>query len=245
MAYIWIDDDKYYIFKDGDWNSFHVCSAKYEKEGAMSLRITAAQKLDVDPSPERTITSLLNKDFSFTITSNKNYMDFFDTYPPSQIGDNIMTRWAMYANTPLEQGVQDQLYPAMKEKLAGLSQKDAVQQLLWWVQTGFEYAYDEDVWGRDRAFFGEESLFYPYCDCEDRSILLSHLVRDLLGLKAILIYYPGHLAMAVNFTDDVEGDHIMLNGKKFVVCDPTIIPGSVGETMSSVRGTATKVILLD
>lgn len=244
-SYIHIDGHNYYIFKGGDRSQFQVCQAKFEKEGSMSLRIAAAQELSMTPAPERTITSYMNNDFSFTISSNKNYMDFFDTYPPSCIGDNFMTRWAMYANTPLEKGIQDQLYPSMKEKLAGLSQKDAVQQLLWWVQTGFKYEYDEKVWGRDRAFFGEESLFYPYCDCEDRSILLSHLVRDLLGLKVVLVYYPGHLALAVHFTDDVEGDHIMLDGRKFVVCDPTYIRSSVGETMPGMSNNEAKVILLD
>ena len=172
-------------------------------------------------------------------------MDFFDTYPPSCINDNFMTRWAMYANTPLEKGIKDQLYPQMKAKLNGMSECDAVQQLLWWVQTGFEYEYDEVVWGHDRAFFGEESIFYPYCDCEDRSILLSHLVRDLLGLKVILVYYPGHLAMAVNFKEDVPGDYIMHNGMKFVVCDPTYIGSNVGESMPSMKGLNTTVILLD
>jgi hypothetical protein len=37
-----------------------------------------------------------------------------------------MTRWAMYANTPLEKGIKDQLYPPMKAKLQGLSQLEAV-----------------------------------------------------------------------------------------------------------------------
>ena len=241
--YIRIDEDKYYIFNDK--NLMYVCSAKYPKEGAMSLRINAAQNLAQDPTPERTITSRKNPDFSFTITSNKNFMDFFDTYPPSCINDNFMTRWAMYANTPLEKEIKEQLIEPMKEKLKGLSQKDAVQQMLWWVQTGFQYNYDEDVWGRDRAFFGEETLFYPYCDCEDRSILLSHLVRDILGLNVILIYYPGYLAMAVNFTDEVNGDYIMYDNKKFVVCDPTYILSSVGETMPSMKDKETVVILLD
>ena len=243
--YIRLDEDKYYIFNSGDKKLISVCPAKFPKEGAMSLRINAAQDLDLNPTPERTITSRKNPDFSFTITSNKNSMDFFDTYPPSYINDNFMTRWAMYANTPLEKGIQKQLYPSMKEKLKGLSQKDAVQQMLWWVQTGFQYNYDENVWGRDRAFFGEETLFYPYCDCEDRSILLSHLVRDLLGLKVILIYYPGHLAMAVNFTDEVNGDYIMYDNKKFVVCDPTYILSTVGETMPSMKNKETVVILLN
>lgn len=54
--------------------------------------------------------------------------------------------------------------------------------ILNWVQTGSEYEYDDKVWRHDRAFFAEETLYYPYCDCEDRSILFSRFVRDLLGL---------------------------------------------------------------
>ena len=244
-SFIHLDGYNYYLFKDDDRNLMKVCPAKLEKEGAMSLRINAAQDLALDPTPERTITSYMNKDFSFTITSNKNYMDFYDTYPPSCVDDNFMTKWAMYANTPLEKGIQSQLYPAMEEKLKGLTQKNAVQQLLWWVQTGLEYGYDEEIWGHDRAFFGEESLFYPYCDCEDRSILFSHLVRDLLGLKVVLVHYPGHLATAVNFTDEVEGDYIMLDGSKFVVCDPTYIRAYIGETPTCVDKSQAVVILLD
>ena len=222
-----------------------ICEASFPKESQLSLQMTAVQQLSANPLPERTITSRMDDEFSFTIKSNKNYMDFYETYPSSSVDENFMTRWAMYANTPIEKGIRNQLYPAMKKKLEGLSQQMAVQELLWWVQTGFEYEYDENVWGVDRAFFGEETLFYPYCDCEDRSILLSHLVRELLGLDVVLVYYPGHLAMAVGFTEDVEGDCIMFNGKKFIVCDPTYIGSDVGETMPTVKGQKTTVILLE
>ena len=74
---------------------------------------------------------------------------------------------------------------------------------------------------------------------------LRHLVRDLLGLKAILIYYPGHLAMGVEFTNDVEGDYIMLDGQKFIVCDPTYIPSKVGRTMPHMNNQEASVILLE
>jgi hypothetical protein len=154
-----------------------------------------------------------------------NIKDFFSTYPCSYTDDNFMTRWANYANTPLEKWLTDQIYPGMREKLSGLKPLEAVQQLDWWVQGKtdidrknpnqgcFLYAYDESIWGYDRNFFGEESIFYPYNDCEDRSILLSHLVRDLVGLDCVLVYYPGHLAMAVNFPYDVPGDYITVARK--------------------------------
>ena len=116
--------------------------------------------------------------------------------------------------------------------------------LLYWVQTAFVYEYDDKVWGHDRAFFAEESLYYPYCDCEDRSILYSRLVRDLLGLNVILVFYPGHLATAVEFNTPVEGDYILLNGKHFTACDPTYIGAPPGATMPDMDNQTAKVILL-
>ena len=140
---------------------------------------------------------------------------------------------------------RDKLYPQLKKAIAGKSPKEAVERLLNWVQTAFVYEYDDKVWGGDRAFFPEETLYYPYCDCEDRSILMSRLVRDLLGLKCILIYYPGHLAMAVNFPENVNGDYILLQGKKYTITDPTYIGAPVGMTMPGMDNNKATVILLD
>lgn len=117
--------------------------------------------------------------------------------------------------------------------------------LLNFVQTAFVYEYDDKVWGYDRAFFAEETLFYPYCDCEDRSILFSRLVRDLLGLKVVLIYYPGHLATAVRFSENVTGDYLSVNTSRYVICDPTYIGAPVGRTMPNMNNGNAKVILLE
>ena len=251
-----LDGENYFLLSDDTIGQLGICEASFPKESSLSLQITASQLFADNPTVQRTITSRYNGDFSFTITSNKNYLDFYQTYPSSTVNSNFMTRWAMYANTPLESGIKDQLYPPMKAKLQGLSQKDALQQLLWWmhgeidlegkIQNAdcFLYNYDESVWGYDRNFFGEETLFYPYCDCEDRSILLSHLVRDLLNLDVVLIHYPGHLAMAVNFTEPVQGDYVTVEGRKFTVCDPTYVGGSVGETMTGCEDQPITAILL-
>ena len=70
-------------------------------------------------------------------------------------------------------------------------------------------------------------------------------MRDLLGLKVLLVYYPGHLATAVNFPSQVAGDYISLRGEKYVICDPTYIGASVGATMPDMDNAAAKVILLE
>ena len=101
------------------------------------------------------------------------------------------------------------------------------------------------MWGHDRAFFAEETLFYPYCDCEDRSILFSRLVRDLLGLDVMLVFYPGHLATAVAFNTSVKGDYIDMNGKHYTICDPTYIGAPIGATMPDMDNKTAKVIVLE
>jgi hypothetical protein len=51
--------------------------------------------------------------------------------------------------------------------------------------------------------------------------------------------------MAVNFPEDIPGDHIMLDGRKFTVCDPTYVGSEVGETMPTMKDKSTTVILLE
>lgn len=236
-------DGSYYYSIDGDVQRMEICDFAFPKEQALSLYIPQRQLFVYRPATKRTLTAKRYMDMTVEVQVNENLIDFYDTYPASEVNGNFMTRWAMYANTPMEKEVQDQLYPALRQKIAGLGEHDAVNKLLNWVQTAFVYEYDDNVWGHDRAFFAEETLFYPYCDCEDRAILFTRLVRDLLGLKCVLVYYPGHLASAIGFNQQVNGDYIMLNGTKFVVCDPTYIGAPVGLTMPNMDNQGASVIL--
>ncbi len=244
MPYFEIEGDKFYPL-NCDINQMEVCGASMPDEKPLSLYIPQRQLFAVSETPGRKLTAECYKDMSFTVSVNKNLIDFYNTYPTSEADGNFMTRWAMYANTPMEKEVAESLYPKMREKISGLGQFDAVNKILNWVQTAFVYEYDDKVWGGDRAFFSEETLYYPYCDCEDRSILFTRLVRDLLGLKCVLVYYPGHLASAVCFTEIINGDYITLGNERYTICDPTYIGAPVGLTMPDMDNQKASVILLE
>ena len=243
-CYYLIGGHDFYVFGK-DVSNLRVCPAAFPKEQALSLMITQPMLIDENRTERRALQSERYKDMKLDVDVNKNIIEFYDTYPSSQVNNNFMTRWAMYANVPFDAGMSNSFEATLRQMVEGQSKKEAVERLLNWVQTGFEYKYDEEVWGNDRAFFPEETLYYPYCDCEDRSILLSRLIRDVLKLKVVLVYYPGHLAMAVNFgNEDVAGDYILLNNERYVICDPTYIGAGIGETMPNMDNQTATVILL-
>lgn len=243
VPYVEYDGERFFAMSklSGD---VRINAARFPKEQSLSLWVTDEPQVEYVGTPVRILVSQRYPDMSVRVSVNKNLLSFFDSYPSSEVGGNFMTRWAMYANTPVCSETKNELYPQLKGCIGGCSQQEAVERLLNWVQTAFVYEYDDKVWGGDRAFFPDETLYYPYCDCEDRSILFTRLVRDLLGLKCILVYYPGHLASAVCFTEPVSGDYIQVGGLRYIVCDPTYIGASVGHTMPNMDNMAAKVIML-
>ena len=239
-----LNDGLYHPLQPIDDDGLYICDISFPDEKPLSLLITQEQKFAEHFSKERRLKAA-DKQVAIMVKTNENLLKFYDTYPASMIGDNFVSRWAMYANTPLSSKIKEELYPQLKAVISNFDDVlTKAHWLLYWVQTAFVYEYDDKVWGRDRAFFAEESLYYPYCDCEDRSILFSRLIRDLLGLNVILVYYPGHLATAVEFNTPVEGDYILLNNKQFTICDPTYIGAPPGVTMSRMDNKTAKVILL-
>ena len=241
IRYFSIDGLNFYPL-DSPQNGLHICSGYFEDEQPFTLVINPEQGLKQKSSTMNPRKSNMNVSASCTI--NLNTINFYNSYPSGQVNDDCGTRWAIYANAPMEECVRQSLYPTLEQAIRGVPEAQAVNKLLNWVQTAFEYEYDDKVWGHDRAFFPSESLYYPYCDCEDRSILFSRIVRDLLGLDVVLLYYPGHLATAVAFNQDVKGDYIMLKGTKYIVCDPTYIGAPIGMTMPGMDNQTAKVIKL-
>jgi len=242
--YYELNGDRYYSLEKLPM-TMHICNVSFPKEKSLSLLIPSEQLFNENYTETRTVHASKYPDVSISFQSNKNLMDFYNSYPSSKLGDDVMSRWAMYANTPLQSKMKEQIYPALQQAIQDCSEEEAVEKLLNLVQTGFVYEYDDRVWGEDRVFFAEESLFYPFCDCEDRSILFTRLVRDLCGLKCVLVYYPGHLAAGVSFSNHVQGDYINLDGKYYTIADPTFIGAPVGRTMTGMDNTSAIVILLD
>lgn len=237
-------DDVFFYPIDEISVPIYICKAEFPKEQDLSLYIHSPLDIVSGNYKEREIKSTRYPEICFKVKVDTELIRFYNTYPSSYVGQDFTTRWTMYAETPMNDSIKTQVYPVLRKELEGLTEWDATSRLLNLVQTGLEYEYDDVVWGYDRAFFAEESLYYPFCDCEDRAILFTRLVRDLLGLECILVYYPGHLASAVHFPslEEVHGDYFTYNDKDYIVCDPTYINAGIGMQMPSLKDSETTLI---
>lgn len=172
--------------------------------------------------------------YAFTVHVNRNLMNLLEYYPQTDLDGYFDAAVSLDVRTQLEEG----LAPILK----GKSELEKVSVLLRFVQTAFEYKTDDDQFKREKWFFPEETIFYPFSDCEDRSILFSWLVRDMVGLEVVGLHWPQHVATAVKFTGDVKGDAVMVDGARFVISDPTYIGAPVGEAMPDFRNVAPRVV---
>ncbi len=216
-----IEGEKFYVFGTEERGNTYVFNHAFsDHERVMSLRMQSPPKFSNRPSESRQYTSVRYPEMTVSLSTNKNLMDFYNDYPSCL--------WTNYIWAGLSDELKNQLYPMLRRNIAGKSQIEAANRIINFVQTAFTYKTDQEQFGYERSLFGDETFFYPYSDCEDRSILFSILIHDLLGLDVVLLSYPEHIATAVHFTEEVSGSYFDYEGKTYFICDPTYIGADVG-----------------
>ena len=165
---------------------------------------------------------------------DKETVSYLKTYPQMEIG--------LYFNSDLSQATANPLLRQLKPLVEGKTEEEAINLILRFVQTAFKYKTDEQQFGIENYLFPEETLHYPYSDCEDRAVFFAWIVHHLLGLQVIGLDFPGHIAAAVHFNERVNGDAINFNGKRFVVTDPTFVNADAGMTMPAYKNKKPDVI---
>lgn len=217
--------DRYFIITNNP-NERITSLNTYRKDFASAnkrIDMNVAEEPLLMEKPYSTTFSVPQKPLKVDAVVNKNVIDFYNTFPQTDIPVY------MYAKTGM--ALDNVVLPQFRAMIEGKGQVEAANFLLDFIQQAFPYATDEEQFGYEKPYFVEECFYYPANDCEDRAVLYGYLVRNLLNLDIVLLQYPGHIAAAVYFPEEVKGDYVLYNGKKYIVCDPTYINAPVGECM--------------
>lgn len=238
----YVKGQDYYLVDGSDISSLYIFDMDFPNERAIRLSINESQRFAKGNTEIRNLKSKEYPDASVQVEINKNLLEFYNDYPHPYKSGDINASWMFYAIAPFEAGLKEALLQPLASSIAGKTQEESANIILNFVQTGFDYQTDNEQWGYERPFFPEETMYYPYSDCEDRAILYARLVYELLHLDVVFLYYPGHLATAVRFDEEISGDYILIGGDKYLVCDPTYINAPIGMQMPGLEESAIKVI---
>jgi hypothetical protein len=234
--YYKLNGESYYLLdKDFTRQCINLCQAAFPGEQGFNININEQPRFPYAPTTTRVHKSLRHPEAAINFAANKNLIDFYNTFP--------RTSWDILSYSSLSAEAKKTLYPVLRKAIEGKNEAAAANIIINFVQTGFQYQTDQQQFGYERPLFGDETLYYPYSDCEDRSILLCRIVKDILNLDAVLLHYPNHIAAAVCLRSGGVGDTIMVGDKCYTICDPTYVGSNIGESMPKFKNVAPSAII--
>ena len=226
VDFLTLNGINYYVM-DGDGSKINTYQNDFPE---------ADQLMDVSiKKPFYTNPIKKSRDYHFTFEGKKHtikldydeeMIKYYNTIPLSDI--------VVYFNSVVNDRTKKSVKKAFKPLLAGKGDVESANILLSFMQQAFGYKTDQYAYGKEKYFFADEVLHYPFSDCEDRSVLFAYLVKTLLNKHIIAVGFPGHMATAINFNDETEGARLVLNGSTYIIADPTFYGAPVGILMSSV-----------
>ncbi|MBB1283129.1 hypothetical protein HRH25_02005 [Flavisolibacter sp. BT320] len=152
------------------------------------------------------------REYSFRIKVNPQVKTLFTNYPAVD--------YDLQFNMPLSKATYESLIPSLKKQVKGQKPKDGVAFLMQFTRYAFLFKPDTEVFGAEKRFSPEQTLLYEYSDCEDRAALFFFLVKEIYNLPMLVLTYPEHVTVAVQF-DKAYGKTIQYNGKLYTVCEPS------------------------
>ncbi|TDO29344.1 hypothetical protein [Sediminibacterium goheungense] len=176
-----------------------------------------------------------NKEYKFNVLLDQQVQKIFTNYP--------VVDYASQFGIPLSQTTYNSLVPLLKEAVSKMNQQQGVDYLMHFTRSAFLFETDTKAYGKEKRLSAEQTLFYEYSDCEDRSAFFFFLVKEIYQLPMIVLSYPTHITVAVQF-DKASGTPILYNGEPYWVCEPTPQKKNlkIGELLPSLKNQAFEVV---
>lgn len=211
MPYVRMGNVKYYVMDTDNANLKTLYSFDAEYPPAhKTLSFSVPEALCF---PEERIIRKFTGKYVLSVELNKHLLDFYATYPLCDL--------SVYFQSKVSAGFHVSLGRYIEKQLDGKSRLACVSWLLDFVQQLFIHKSDELVYGKEMYYFPEEVCHYPYADCEDLSVFLFYLLRLYTDRKVLVLYYPSHVALAVENCAGYKGKLLKYGEKEYMICDPS------------------------
>jgi len=210
------------IFKDADVDIPEAVSA-------FTYKVTRLPDFNSSAYIEKDLAfNYYHHEYHFRVRLNPDVKSLFTNYPVAEYSSQF--------NIPLSRETYNSLIPPLKDIVKRMNVVNGVDYLMRFTRYSFLFKKDSEAFGTEKRLSPEETLLYEGSDCEDRAALFFYLVKEIYNLPMIVLAYPQHVTVAVQF-DKPVGKPIVYNGVPYYVCDPTPqkVDLQVGEILPSLR----------
>lgn len=199
------------------------------KGNPLAFNTSTPPKLEAKKSTKEFTFEFEGYEYTFSSDINKSLILYYESLPSVNIDQ---TKW--YVNYGLSGFASSSLIKQLREAIDTMDEKTKLEFLLAFTQHTIKYKADDQFWGFEKYNFPEETLYYEYADCEDKSMLFASLVKELLNIKSIALAYKGktpHLNVAILINKEKDMKSYKYQGKDFIVCEPTGDGFKIGQTV--------------
>ena len=237
MSYVTIDGAKFYVINNGTGKGVRTCPGSYADGRPLEFNQTKPLQLGGKGTVRSLSFDFQGKEYKMDFYYDADLTEYYKALPQAQ--------FEVFFNAApsilLKQSIESNLKPAIE----GMDKPTALNFLLQFVQLSFPYKTDPEQFGQEKYFYADELFHYPYCDCEDRSVLFSYLAHELMGYEVVGTEFPEHMATAVELDYQVSGTKYRIGSHTYTVADPTYIRATVGQCMSRYENTTPIIHKID
>jgi len=203
---------------------------------AFSYKVTQLPGFKPDDYIEKDISFNYNfTDYRFKLKLNPQVKTIFANYP--------VVDYESYFNIPLSDQTYGSLIPSLKKAVKGMKTKNGVDYLMRFTRYAFLFKTDTENFGDEKRLTPEQTLLYENSDCDDRAALFFYLVKEIYNMPMIVLAYPKHVTIAVQF-DKPVGKTIAYKGGRYSICEPTPQKQdlNIGESMPELKKASYEVV---
>jgi len=244
IPYYMVNDKQYVCLNYHDYNnrvdvdskSFTTIALNDAGDNRFSYKVTQLPEIKKNNYTVKQLQfDYKNKEYKFNVLLDQQVQKIFTNYP--------VVDYAAQFGIPLSQTTYNSLVPLLRDAVKGLNQQQGVDYLMHFTRSAFLFETDTKAYGKEKRLSPEQTLFYEYSDCEDRSAFFFFLVKEIYNLPMIVLSYPTHITVAVQFNKPA-GTPILYNGEPYWVCEPTPQKKDlkIGELLPSLRKQAYEVV---
>lgn len=128
---------------------------------------------------------------------------------------------------------------------AGYSEHDTVLEAINFVQKNIEYKSDIETKGMEEyPRYPIETLLDGCGDCEDTSILLAAIIKEM-NYEVILLAYDDHMAVGIQGGEGQYGTFFEYEGQKYFYVETTANGWRIGDVPAEYRNKQAQVICIN